>query len=115
LSSQTSPGANQSPTHANSSNPFIIFSQANKKNERNLLSACCAILSIAILAVSLIEVRWFYLNGGGCNVNYIGVAHFIAPGRLDSRLEMSKVTKSDMVVYTFVLSNGFGRFSFLFF
>jgi hypothetical protein len=70
-------------------------------------------LSIAILAVSLIEVRWFYLNGGGCNVNYIGVAHFIAPGRLDSRLEMSKVTKSDMVVYTFVLSNGFGKFSFL--
>jgi hypothetical protein len=56
--------------------------------------------------VSLIEIRWFYLNGGGCNVNYLGAAHFFSPGRLQYQLELSKVTKSEVRVYTFTLSNG---------
>lgn len=77
-----------------------------KKHERNLLSASCSIFCIAILAVSLIEIRWFYLSGGGCNVNYIGAAHFFSPGRLEYQSEISKVTKTEIKVYTFVLSNG---------
>lgn len=77
-----------------------------KKTERNLLSASCSIFCIAILAVSLIEIRWFYLSGGGCNVMYIGAAHFFSPGRLEYQLEISKLTKTEIRVYTFVLSNG---------
>ena len=80
-----------------------------KKRERNLLSACCAVFTIAILSVSLVETRWFYLNGGGCNVNYIGVAHFFAPGRLESQVELSKVTKTDITMYNFILPNGVGK------
>jgi hypothetical protein len=33
-----------------------------KKRERNLLSACCAVFSIAILSVSLVETRWFFFE-----------------------------------------------------
>lgn len=77
-----------------------------KRRERNLLAACCSIFCIAVLCVSLVETRWFYLNGGGCNVNYIGVAHFFAPSPLDYQLEYSKVTKGEILVYTFVLPNG---------
>ena len=88
----------------------LLFSSStaggHKKTERNLLSATCSIFCIAILAVSLIEIRWFYLNGGGCNVNYLGAAHFFSPGRLQYQLEVSKVTKSEIRVYTFILSNG---------
>jgi hypothetical protein len=80
-----------------------------KKRERNIMSACCAVFTIAILSVSLIETRWFYLSGGGCNVNYIGVAHFFAPGRLESQVELSKITKTDIVMYNFVLPNGIGK------
>lgn len=87
----------------------LLFSSgisSQKKTERNLMSATCSIFCIAILAVSLIEIRWFYLNGGGCNVNYLGAAHFFSPGRLQYQIEMSKVTKSEIRVYTFILSNG---------
>jgi hypothetical protein len=80
-----------------------------KKRERNLLSACCAVFTIAILSVSLVETRWFYLNGGGCNVNYIGVAHFFAPGRLESQMELSKITKTEIILYNFILPNGVGK------
>lgn len=80
-----------------------------KRRERNLLAACCAVFSIAVLCVSLVETRWFYLSGGGCNVNYIGVGHFFAPGRLESQLEYNKATKNEIVVYTFVLPSGLGR------
>ena len=82
----------------------------SKRVERNLLSASCAVFCIAILAVSLVETRWFYLNGGGCNVNYLGVAHFFAPGRLELQIEMSKVTKNEITVYSFILPNGLGEF-----
>ena len=58
--------------------------------------------------MSLVETRWFYLNGGGCNVNYIGVAHFFAPGRLEYQVETSKITKSEILVYNFILPNGLG-------
>lgn len=78
-----------------------------KRRERNLLAACCSIFCIAILGLSLVETRWFYLNGGGCNVNYIGVAYFFAPGPLQTTLEYSKVAKADIVVYTFVLPSGY--------
>lgn len=77
-----------------------------KRAERNILSATCAVICIAILAVSLVEIRWFYLDGGGCNVNYIGVAHFFAPGRLEYQIEQSKVNKRDIAVYKFILPNG---------
>lgn len=78
-----------------------------KRAERNILSASCAVFCIAILAVSLVEIRWFHLDGGGCNVNYIGVAHFFAPGRLEYQLEMSKVDRSkEITVYKFILPNG---------
>lgn len=77
-----------------------------KKRERNFLSACCSVFSIAILSVSLVETRWFYLNGGGCNVNYVGVAHFFAPGRLEYQREMSRITNSEIIMFNFVLPNG---------
>lgn len=60
--------------------------------------------------MSLVEIRWFYLNGGGCNVNYIGVAHFFAPGRLEYQFELSKVDRSkEITVYKFILPNGLGK------
>lgn len=77
-----------------------------KQAERNILSATCAVFCIAVLAVSLVEIRWFYLSGGGCNVNYVGVAHFFAPGRLESQLESSRIYKKDIEVYRFFLPNG---------
>ena len=89
----------------NSNNLYDLFS-IYKKRERNLLSACCSVFCITILAVSLVETRWFYLNGGGCNVNYLGVAHFFSPGRLEYQIELSRVTKSEIIVYNFVLPNG---------
>lgn len=97
---------NMSSIPSNSSNYSLnLFS--SKRAERNILSASCAVFCIAILAVSLVEIRWFYLNGGGCNVNYIGVAHFFAPGRLEYQLEMSKVDRSrEITVYKFILPNG---------
>lgn len=89
----------------NSSFSMNIFS--SKQAERNILSASCAVFCIAILAVSLVEIRWFYLDGGGCNVNYLGVAHFFAPGRLEYQLEMSRVEHSkEITVYKFILPNG---------
>ena len=97
---------NTASTNANSLS--FLFSNM-KKRERNLLSACCAVFSIAILSVSLVETRWFYLSGGGCNVNYIGVAHFFAPGRLEYQMEISKITKNEIIVYNFILPNGLGN------
>lgn len=89
----------------NASFQMNLFS--SKRAERNILSASCAVFCIAILAVSLVEIRWFHLDGGGCNVNYIGVAHFFAPGRLEYQLEMSKVDRSkELTVYKFILPNG---------
>ena len=84
------------------------FLHGNKTKERNLLSACCAIFCITTLLVSLVETRWFYLSGGGCNVNYIGVAHFLASGRLEYQMEISKVTRTEIIVYNFILPNGLG-------
>ena len=110
--SQTTDSTTTTTTTANQNNLSgirLLFSAASsnhKKNERNLLSASCSIFCIAILAVSLIEIRWFYLNGGGCNVNYIGAAHFFSPGRLEYQIELSKLTKTEIRIYTFVLSNG---------
>lgn len=90
-----------------STNNYDFFSVL-KKRERNLLSAVCAVFCIAVLSVSLVETRWFFLNGGGCNINYVGVAHFFAPGRLEYQIEISKMTKSEILVYNFVLPNGLG-------
>jgi hypothetical protein len=84
-----------------------------KHSERNLLSAFCAVFCIAILAVSLLETRWFFLNGGGCNTNYIGVSHFFAPGRLDIYIEKNRATNTDYFVYKFILPNGEGNFFYL--
>lgn len=101
--------ANTSLTSSNTGSLSLsVFN--SKRIERNLLSASCAVFCIAILAVSLVETRWFYLNGGGCNVNYLGVAHFFAPGRLELQIEMSKVTKNEITVYSFILPNGLGKF-----
>jgi hypothetical protein len=102
----------QQQTSQQQRNQYDLFS-GFKKRERNLLSACCAIFCIAILAVSLVETRWFYLNGGGCNVNYLGVAHFFAPGRLEYQREINKVFNKEILVYSFILPNGFGNFFFL--
>jgi hypothetical protein len=94
--------------HSSSTNSNNLYDLFNiyKKRERNLLSACCSVFCITILAVSLVETRWFYLNGGGCNVNYLGVGLFFSPGRLEYQIELSKVTKSEIIVYNFVLPNG---------
>jgi len=78
-----------------------------KKRERNFLAAFCSIFCIAVLTVSLAETRWFFLNGGGCNVNYLGVSYFFVPGLMESRVEASKVSKFDINVYNFILPNGF--------
>ena len=59
--------------------------------------------------MSLVEIRWFYLEGGGCNVNYVGVAHFFAPGRLEYQFESSKVYNKEIEVYRFFLPNGLGK------
>lgn len=104
MPSSSSSSSSSSSTSSNNY-AFSIF-DSFKKRERNLLSACCAVFSIAILSVSLVETRWFYLNGGGCNVNYIGLAHFFAPGRLEYQIEMSKVNKNEILVYSFILPNG---------
>jgi hypothetical protein len=109
-SSTTSSSSDSSNLLNLASNQYDLFNGIINKRERNLLSACCSIFCIAILAVSLVETRWFYLNGGGCNVNYLGVAHFFAPGRLEYQIDRSKVSKDvDIVVYNFYMSNGFGE------
>jgi hypothetical protein len=68
----------------------------HKITERNYLSAFCSIFCIAVLIVSLIEVRWFYLNGGGCNINHLGVSYFFSFGRLDTHIEQSRIAKYDI-------------------
>ncbi|CAF0990193.1 unnamed protein product [Brachionus calyciflorus] len=95
-------------------NSFSTSSQPNvydffsnfKKRERNFLSAICAIFCISILSVSLVDTRWFFMQGGGCNLNYVGVAHFFAPGRLEYSVETSKISKNEILVYNFILPNG---------
>lgn len=93
-----------SPQH----NVYELFSMY-KKRERNFLSAICAIFCISILSVSLVDTRWFFLQGGGCNLNYVGVAHFFAPGRLEYQIETSKISKNEILVYNFILPNGIGK------
>lgn len=102
----TSSNQSNANASANNSNNLYDLFNSHKKRERNLLSACCSVFCITILAVSLVETRWFYLNGGGCNLNYIGVGHFFAPGRLEYQIELSKVTKNEIIVYNFILPNG---------
>lgn len=113
LSSTSSSTSSGSSSTATSGVNFDLFANG-KKRERNLLAACCSIFCIAVLGVSLIETRWFYMNGGGCNLNYIGVAHFFAPGRLEMSREFSKITKSEIDVYHFILPNGIGNHFLLF-
>lgn len=96
--------------HHRHANHYDLFSNF-KRRERNLLSACCAIFCVAILAVSLVETRWFYLNGGGCNVNHLGVALFFAPGRLETHREFSKINNREITVVNYVLPSGFGNYS----
>ena len=107
-STSTSTSTNSNPTvGVLNTNLYDLFS-GYKKRERNLLAACCSVFCITILAVSLVETRWFYLNGGGCNLNYIGVAYFFSPGRLEYQIELSRVTKNEIIVYQFTLPNGLG-------
>ena len=80
---------------------------AFKRTERNYLSAFCSIFCIAVLIVSLIETRWFYLNGGGCNLNHLGVSYFFSYGRLETHIEQSRVTKFDINVNYYILKNGY--------
>jgi len=111
-SSRSQPRSN-TVSNSTSSPPTTVEFSINlfdgKQAERNILSATCAVFCIAILAVSLVEIRWFYLEGGGCNVNYIGVAHFFAPGRLEYQLESSKIYNREIETYRFILPNGLGN------
>ncbi len=111
--SQTRHSGNSDATNSNSTSPSTLEYSLNlfdgKQAERNILSATCAVFCIAILAVSLVEIRWFYLDGGGCNVNYLGVAHFFAPGRLEFQFESSKISNREIEVYRFILPNGLGK------
>lgn len=93
-------------TQTNVNEYFSLY----KKRERNFLSAICAIFAISTLSVSLVDTRWFFLQGGGCNLNYIGVAHFFAPGRLECHIETSKISKNNILIYNFYLPNGIGIF-----
>jgi hypothetical protein len=111
------PVSERAPTNNNSSSSSSSSSPQSqnrisfvKKRERNFLSAFCSIFCIAVLTVSLAETRWFYLNGGGCNVNYLGVSYFFVPGLMETRVEASKVSKFDINVYNFILPNGFSKF-----
>lgn len=96
---------NQSPSRTHNRNRRL--SNLFKKTERNYLSAFCSIFCIAVLIVSLIETRWFYLNGGGCNLNYLGVSYFFSFGRLETRNEPSRISKYDISVSNYVLKNGY--------
>lgn len=95
---------NQSPSRINHNRRL---SNLFKKTERNYLSAFCSIFCIAVLIVSLIETRWFYLNGGGCNLNYLGVSYFFSFGRLETHTEQSRISKYDISVSNYVLKNGY--------
>jgi hypothetical protein len=106
-SSSTSPSSSQNRRLQQYQPRFLAF---YKKSERNFLSAFCSFLSIVILTISLAETRWFYLNGGGCNVNYIGVRHFFVPGILEISHEPSRVmSKTEVFEINFIMSNGQGK------
>ncbi|CAF0860608.1 unnamed protein product [Rotaria sp. Silwood1] len=53
-----------------------------RKYERNYASAICGMFAIATLVVSLFDYRWFWLNGGICNLKYIGLNMFFSMGKL---------------------------------
>lgn len=97
-------------TNSTQTNNVNEYFSMYKKRERNFLSAICAIFVISILSVSLVDTRWFFLQGGGCNLNYIGVAHFFAPGRLECHIETSKISKNNIIISNFFLPNGLGKF-----
>ncbi|XP_014673819.1 PREDICTED: transmembrane protein 127-like [Priapulus caudatus] len=48
-----------------------------KHRERNLVSAACTVLVLAMLSVALAQDRWFWLNGGGCDTSKLGVIEFL--------------------------------------
>ena len=93
--------------HNNNNHRQRRLSTLFKKTERNYLSAFCSIFCIAVLIVSLIETRWFYLNGGGCNLNYLGVSYFFSFGRLETHVEQSRIAKYDINVSNYVLKSGY--------
>ena len=49
------------------------------------------------------------MNGGGCNVDYVGVWQFFAPELIDIKTEYSKVVKYDIDIYTFIMPSGLGK------
>ncbi|CAF4481050.1 unnamed protein product, partial [Rotaria socialis] len=53
-----------------------------RKQERNYASAIFSMFSIATLAVSLFDYRWFWVKGGLCNFKYIGLNMFFSLGKL---------------------------------
>lgn len=50
--------------------------RSNKERERNLVSSVLCMLVIALLATALAQPNWFYLRGGACPHNYLGVYEF---------------------------------------
>lgn len=87
-----------------------------RKYERNYPSAICSMFAIATLVVSLFDYRWFWVNGGRCNVKYIGLNMFFALGKLyvirtpvpwDSSAPMNDI-------YQFKPNNDLGRFLIIF-
>lgn len=54
------------------------------ERERNLPAAILSIIVIATLSTALVHPRWFYLQGGGCGHNYLGVQQFFYVGYFET-------------------------------
>jgi len=90
--------------------------QININKERNYASAVCSMFAVALLAVSLSDYRWFWLNGGVCNSKYIGLNMFFSIGKLFIiRVPIPWDTSAPMNdIYQFKPNDYTGRF-FVFF
>ncbi|XP_067126468.1 transmembrane protein 127-like [Centruroides vittatus] len=66
-----------------------------KERERNIPAAILSIIVIATLSTALAQPKWFYLKGGGCTHEYIGVQEFFYMGYFES-VKSTKMKDSDM-------------------
>lgn len=66
-----------------------------KERERNIPAAILSIIVIATLSTALAQPRWFYLKGGGCSRQFIGVQDFFYMGYFES-VRSTNIKKNDL-------------------
>lgn len=62
------------------------FGERLKNRERNLVAAAFDFLAVSMLAAALGDQEWFYLNGGKCQLKYLGTSLFYKIGSFRTEL-----------------------------